>query len=437
MSKLIAALCRSTRLNRRSDDAGSSPAPSRGSSRMDEDEAGAAGLGGGSAVPQARQLLSENDIVLRTDRERSTFNELRLKEFEHTLVFDRDLLRRTGMDEESAEIFHAVGWENFWEINEPGSYLLTLEFLSTLVSENGGIRFRFFNQEFFCSWRDFSLALGFSSRCSLEPSRALKRFDRVAFWKRISGNTNCHAPRMNSIHNPTLRFMHKWVAMTVFPRADIRPVNTVELRILYAMFKKVPVSPVKDMIDHWLSHISRVGSMAMTSLVTRLANHLGVLQDAQCTYIETARSVVDAEHFVQAHILRKLPDASLVMIYRGYTAEVRLPCAALKLYTAKKLMLHLSAESDESPPPREPARHSVAGEGPLTRGRARRDAGLATSQEPEDEQETPHRHTSAFEATYDMYTGAGTSRAGGSGQYQDPNYQASGRWTTTRARTLS
>ena len=138
MSKLIAALRRSTRLNRRSDDAGSSPAPSRGSSRMDEDEAGAAGLGGGSAVPQARQLLSENDIVLRTDRERSTFNELRLKEFEHTRVFDQDLLRRTGMDEEFPEIFHAVGWENFWEINEPGSYLLTLEFLSTLVSENGG-----------------------------------------------------------------------------------------------------------------------------------------------------------------------------------------------------------------------------------------------------------------------------------------------------------
>src|SRR6187551_2084186 len=148
MSKLIAALRRSTRLNRRSDDAGSSPAPSRGSSRMDEDEAGAAGLGGGSAVPQARQLLSENDIVLRTDRERSTFNELMLKEFEHTRVFDQDLLRRTGMDEEFPEIFHAVGWENFWEINEPGSYLLTLEFLSTLVSENGGFASDFSTKSF-------------------------------------------------------------------------------------------------------------------------------------------------------------------------------------------------------------------------------------------------------------------------------------------------
>ena len=40
----------------------------------------------------------------------------------------------------------------------------------------------------------------------------------------------------------------------------------------------------------------------------------------------------------------------------------------------------------------------------------------------------PHRHTSAFEATYDMYTGAGTSGAGGSGQHQEPNYFTSGRW---------
>src|SRR6187551_1358463 len=57
-------------------------------------------------------------------------------------------LRRTGMDEEFPEIFHAIGWENFWEINEPGSYLLTLEFLSTLVSENGGFASDFSTKSF-------------------------------------------------------------------------------------------------------------------------------------------------------------------------------------------------------------------------------------------------------------------------------------------------
>ena len=53
---------------------------------MDTDEHGAAGSGWGHATPPARQLLSESDINLRTERERNTFNELRLKEFEHTRV---------------------------------------------------------------------------------------------------------------------------------------------------------------------------------------------------------------------------------------------------------------------------------------------------------------------------------------------------------------
>ncbi|EAY82460.1 hypothetical protein OsI_37677 [Oryza sativa Indica Group] len=295
---------------------------------MDTDEHGAAGSGWGHATPPARQLLSESDIHLRTEREQNTFNELRLKEFEHTRVFEQDLLRDTGMDVEFTEIFQAIGWENFWLINEE----------------------------------------------------------------------------------------------------DLRPVNTIELRVLFAMVKQIPYSPVKDMVGHWLSHISRAGSMAMTSLVTRLANHLGVLQGARLMYIETARSVVDAEHFVQAHMIRRTPDATLAMIYRGYTTEVPLPCAALRLYTTPKLTLQLRTESDDSPPWREPARHSVAGDGPVTRGRARRDAGLATSQEPGDAPQMPHRHTSAFVATYDMYTGAGASGAGGSGQHQEPNYFTSGRW---------
>ncbi|EAY86316.1 hypothetical protein OsI_07691 [Oryza sativa Indica Group] len=79
---------------------------------------------------------------------------------------------------------------------------------------------------------------------------------------------------------------------------------------------------------------------------------------------------------------------------------------ALRLYTTPKLTHQLWTESDDSPPWREPARHSVAGDRPVMRGRARRDAGLTTSQEPEDAPQMPHRHTSAFEATYDMYTGA-------------------------------
>ena len=43
-----------------------------------------------------------------------------------------------GMDEEFAEVFQAIGWENFLHINEQGSYLLTLSsFLRWFLSLGG------------------------------------------------------------------------------------------------------------------------------------------------------------------------------------------------------------------------------------------------------------------------------------------------------------
>ena len=54
------------------------------------------------------------------------------------------------------------------------------------------------------------------------------------------------------IQNPTLRLMHHWVAMTLFPRDDVRVVRNNELKILYAMVKKIKISPMMAMIKHRL-----------------------------------------------------------------------------------------------------------------------------------------------------------------------------------------
>ena len=59
-------------------------------------------------------------------------------------------------------------------------------------------------------------------------------------------------PRNMNIHHPTLRFMYHWIAMTLFARQDIRFVYHVELKILYAMLKKIKIAPVKEMFKHWL-----------------------------------------------------------------------------------------------------------------------------------------------------------------------------------------
>ena len=80
-----------------------------------------------------------------------------------------------------------------------------------------------------------------------------------------------------SIHNPTLRVLAKWLAMVVHPRADLRLYNLPELQYLYAMAKQICCSPVRTMLAHWQKMISGKSPIDMTSLVTCIANHVGVL----------------------------------------------------------------------------------------------------------------------------------------------------------------
>ena len=59
-------------------------------------------------------------------------------------------------------------------------------------------------------------------------------------------------PHCNNIQHPTLRLMHKWLALTCFPRVDVRTVRVDELRILYAMVNKIKIAPVQEMVANGL-----------------------------------------------------------------------------------------------------------------------------------------------------------------------------------------
>jgi hypothetical protein len=51
--------------------------------------------------------------------------------------------------------------------------------------------------------------------------------------------------------------MHKWLAISLFPGDDVRPIRNDELKILYSMINKTKVSPVKPMITQWLDNFLR------------------------------------------------------------------------------------------------------------------------------------------------------------------------------------
>jgi len=92
-----------------------------------------------------------------------------------------------------------------------------------------------------------------------------------------------------NIQHPTLRFMHRWIAMTLIPRDDARIVRNDELRILYAMVKKIKILPVISMIKQQLENFKMSGHITFMSLVTRIASKIGALDNQNVVYISTPR----------------------------------------------------------------------------------------------------------------------------------------------------
>ena len=82
--------------------------------------------------------------------------------------------------------------------------------------------------------------------------------------------------------------------------------------------------------------ISGKGPINMTSLVTRIARYVGVMDNAKVIFMpetEASRYEVGLEHFVQGHMMRKGPENSIFMCYPGYNREIKLPRPRLSLST--------------------------------------------------------------------------------------------------------
>ena len=131
--------------------------------------------------------------------------------------------------------------------------------------------------------------LGFNKRCSIDLDHTLKGFSRHKFWGEILGQVvvGKFSPLNANIQRPTLRFMHRWIAMTLFPSQDIRCVRNDELKLLYAIVKKIKVAPVKEMFNHWFETFKVSTLISYTSLVTRIATNIGVLEGQNVIYIST------------------------------------------------------------------------------------------------------------------------------------------------------
>jgi hypothetical protein len=182
------------------------------------------------------------------------------------------------------------------------------------------VKFRLFGKSFGCDFSRLSELLNFSKSC-LPKSSAMRNFNKVEFSDAISRKSA--KLRFSDIHNPSLRFLHRWMSFTLFPMAELHSVTTPELKCLLDMVNRIKYTPVADIVDYFKNVHKISGPIECTSKVTWIAMNLGCPEIANLAYIEGDVPDLGLDHFVHAHILREEPDHSLSMLY-GRKA-IRLP----------------------------------------------------------------------------------------------------------------
>ena len=143
------------------------------------------------------------------------------------------------------------------------------------------------------------------------------------------------------MEHPTLRMFHKWLGYNLFYRDDIRKVRVGDLQLLYAAISKVPTSPVTLLVSHWLSIPSLQGPVGCTSLITRLATNLHLLENSSLDFIEELRIYHGYDTFRQARMLKK--EGNIMYMLYDDKGKIRLPNPNLGLYAVQNFLIEIAA----------------------------------------------------------------------------------------------
>jgi hypothetical protein len=214
-----------------------------------------------------------------------------------------NLFERVGLDEELRTILWTIGWGKLYDEPRLGTHLLTLEFLMTFETveeiRKSFVMCHLLSKSFGCDLSHFSELLDFSKSCLAESS-AIRNFNKVEFSDAISRKSA--RLRFSDIHNPSLRFLHRWMSFTLFPMVELRSISTPELKCLFVMVNRIKYTPVADIVDYFKNVHKMSGPIECTSMVTRIAMNLGCPEMANLAYIEGVVPDLGLDHFVHTHI---------------------------------------------------------------------------------------------------------------------------------------
>jgi hypothetical protein len=279
-----------------------------------------------------------DDISIRTTEEMEKYESRRRREFAHTSVYNVNLLERVSLDKELPTILWTIGWGKLYDEPRLGSRVLTLEFHMTFETTEKNrmsfVKFHLFGKSFGCDFSHFSELLEYSKSC-LPESSAMRNFNKVEFSDSISGKST--RLRFSDIHNPSLRFLHRWMSFTLFPMVEPCSVATPELKYQFAIVNRIKYTPVADIVNNFKNVHKMSGPIKCTSMVTWIAMNFGCPEMANLAYIKGDVPIPGLDHFVYMHILHEEPYYFVSMLY-GRKA-IWLPNPALRLYSCESLTL--------------------------------------------------------------------------------------------------
>jgi hypothetical protein len=134
-----------------------------------------------SFIRRIQVLTEEGQIVLRSDLERQAFAMMKNLAFEHTCVFNEELLVKTGMHREFESVFALLAGQTFGKFQSQLQNSSPLNSSVHLSLPTQASISACFNEEFYYTWRMLSNTLGFNKKCSLDAHGCLPNFSQNNF----------------------------------------------------------------------------------------------------------------------------------------------------------------------------------------------------------------------------------------------------------------
>jgi hypothetical protein len=131
------------------------------------------------------------------------------------------------------------------------------------------------------------------------------------------------------------------MSLVLFPCNDNISARVGDMQLIYATLKRQVVSLVKMLVEHWLFFPHLVGDISCTSLITRIADDLGILGDATIIDIDTPRDIISYDYFRQGRWVKRIQEK---LHYIHNKNAIPLPNPGLGIYFVQSFLINEQAQ---------------------------------------------------------------------------------------------